>query len=152
MPCVAPPGREACLQAGCCYDDMDRVAPCYYGNTGRTVPRGPRAVVGGSWGSAGLTDPPGGAAATVQCLLDGHVVVVVPRGLGGQPYNLDSVRLASSQPGCEPLRLTDTFVMFRFGVTQCGTTVQVGLGDHAPPPHPGRSGDPHSPSTSTPGD
>ncbi|NWR67258.1 ZP1 protein, partial [Bucorvus abyssinicus] len=96
MPCVAPPGREACLQAGCCYDDMDRVAPCYYGNT-----------------------------ATVQCLLDGHLVVVVPRGLGGQPYNLDSVRLASSQPGCEPLRLTETFVMFRFGVTQCGTTVQV---------------------------
>ncbi|NXS74918.1 ZP1 protein, partial [Pandion haliaetus] len=96
MPCVAPQGREACLQAGCCYDDMDRIAPCYYGNT-----------------------------ATVQCLLDGHFVLVVPRGLTTQPYNLDSVRLASTQAGCEPIRLTETFVMFRFPVTQCGTTVQV---------------------------
>ncbi|KAM6321738.1 zona pellucida sperm-binding protein 1 [Podargus strigoides] len=96
LPCVAPQGREACLQAGCCYDDMDRVAPCYYGNT-----------------------------ATVQCLLDGHFVLVVPRGVTTQPYNLDSVRLASSQPGCEPVRATETFVMFRFPVTQCGTTVQV---------------------------
>ncbi|NXQ79349.1 ZP1 protein, partial [Nyctibius grandis] len=96
MPCVAPQGREPCLQAGCCYDDMDRIAPCYYGNT-----------------------------ATVQCLLDGHFVLVVPRGLATQPYNLDSVRLASSQPGCEPLHVTETFVMFRFPVTQCGTTVQV---------------------------
>ncbi|NXH16796.1 ZP1 protein, partial [Bucco capensis] len=96
MPCMAPAGREACLQAGCCYDDMERVAPCYYGNT-----------------------------ATVQCLLDGHFVVVVPRGLVTQPYNLDSVRLASSQPGCEPIRVTETFVMFRFAVTQCGTTSQV---------------------------
>ena len=37
MPCMAPQGREACLQAGCCYDDMDRVVPCYYGNTGRML-------------------------------------------------------------------------------------------------------------------
>ncbi|NXW09518.1 ZP1 protein, partial [Fregetta grallaria] len=96
MPCVALQGREACLQAGCCYDDMDRIAPCYYGNT-----------------------------ATVQCLLDGHFVLVVPRGLATQPYNLDSVRLASTQAGCEPVRMTETFVMFRFPVTQCGTTVQV---------------------------
>ncbi|XP_061204460.1 zona pellucida sperm-binding protein 1 [Neopsephotus bourkii] len=96
MPCVAPQGRDACLQAGCCYDDMDRAAPCYYGNT-----------------------------ATVQCLLDAHFVLVVPRGLSTQPYNLDSVRLASNQPGCEPLRITEAFVMFRFAVTQCGTTVQA---------------------------
>ncbi|XP_009982888.1 PREDICTED: zona pellucida sperm-binding protein 1-like [Tauraco erythrolophus] len=96
MACVAPQGREACLQAGCCYDDMDRITPCYYGNT-----------------------------ATVQCLLDGHFVVVVPRGLATQPYNLDSVRLAGTQAGCEPLHVTETFVMFRFPVTQCGTTVQV---------------------------
>ncbi|NXL37310.1 ZP1 protein, partial [Glaucidium brasilianum] len=96
IPCVAPQGQEACVQAGCCYDDMDRVAPCYYGNT-----------------------------ATVQCLLDGHFVVVVPRGIVTQPYNLDSVRLASGQAGCEPLRVTETFVMFHFPVTQCGTTVQV---------------------------
>ncbi|KFP07368.1 Zona pellucida sperm-binding protein 1, partial [Calypte anna] len=96
MACVAPEGREGCLQAGCCYDDRDRVAPCYYGNT-----------------------------ATVQCLLEGHMVLVVPRGVTPQPYNLDSVRLAGTQPGCHPLRVTDTFLMFRFPVTQCGTTVQV---------------------------
>ncbi|NXC59048.1 ZP1 protein, partial [Aleadryas rufinucha] len=96
MPCVAPQGRDGCLQAGCCYDDMDRATPCYYGNT-----------------------------ATVQCLLEGHFVLVVPRGMVAPPYNLDSVRLASSQAGCEPLHVSEAFVMFRFPVTHCGTTVQV---------------------------
>ncbi|NXH63109.1 ZP1 protein, partial [Rhabdornis inornatus] len=96
MPCVAPEGREGCLQAGCCYDDMDRTTPCYYGNT-----------------------------ATVQCLLEGYFILVVPRGMVAAPYNLDSVRLASSQAGCEPLHTSEAFVMFRFPVTHCGTTVQV---------------------------
>ncbi|NXW71875.1 ZP1 protein, partial [Hirundo rustica] len=96
LPCVAPQGRDGCLQAGCCYDDMDRTTPCYYGNT-----------------------------ATVQCLLEGHFVLVVPRGTVAQPYNLDSVRLASSQAGCEPLHASEAFVVFRFPVTHCGTTVQV---------------------------
>ncbi|NWY35798.1 ZP1 protein, partial [Pheucticus melanocephalus] len=96
MPCVAPQGRDACLQAGCCYDDMDRTTPCYYGNT-----------------------------ATVQCLLEGHFVVVVPRGMVALPYNLDSVRLPSGQAGCEPRHVSEAFVMFRFPVTHCGTTVQV---------------------------
>ncbi|NXD45189.1 ZP1 protein, partial [Copsychus sechellarum] len=96
MPCVAPQGQDGCLQAGCCYDDMDRTTPCYYGNT-----------------------------ATVQCLLEGYFVLVVPRGMVAAPYNPDSVRLASSQAGCEPLRTSEAFVMFRFPVTHCGTTVQV---------------------------
>ncbi|NXA94351.1 ZP1 protein, partial [Melanocharis versteri] len=96
MPCVAPQERDGCLQAGCCYDDRDRTTPCYYGNT-----------------------------ATVQCLLEGHFVLVVPRGMVALPYNLDSVRLASSQAGCEPLHVSEAFVMFRFPVTHCGTTVQV---------------------------
>ncbi|NXR83254.1 ZP1 protein, partial [Pycnonotus jocosus] len=96
LACVAPQGRDGCLQAGCCYDDMDRTTPCYYGNT-----------------------------ATVQCLLEGFFVLVVPRGMVTQPYNLDSVRLASSQAGCEPLHTSEAFVMFRFPVTHCGTTVQV---------------------------
>lgn len=88
-------------------------------------------------GPIGLTEPIPRVTATVQCLLDGHFVVVVPRGLGTQPYNLDSVRLASSQPGCEPLGLSESFVMFRFAVTQCGTTLQVGMGNHHPgPPQP----------------
>ncbi|NWX35239.1 ZP1 protein, partial [Notiomystis cincta] len=96
MPCIAPQGRDGCLKAGCCYDDMDRTKPCYYGNT-----------------------------ATVQCLLEGHFVLVVPRGLVAPPYNLDSMRLASSQAGCEPLHVSEAFVLFRFPVTHCGTTVQV---------------------------
>ncbi|XP_031470026.1 zona pellucida sperm-binding protein 1 isoform X1 [Phasianus colchicus] len=96
LSCVSPPGRDACLQAGCCFDDTDRATPCYYGNT-----------------------------ATVQCLPEGHFVLVVPRGLSAQPYNLDSVRLASTQPGCQPARTSDAFVLFHFPVTQCGTTVQV---------------------------
>ncbi|NXD30448.1 ZP1 protein, partial [Spelaeornis formosus] len=96
MLCVAPEGRDGCLRAGCCYDDMDRTTPCYYGNT-----------------------------ATVQCLLEGYFVLVVPRGMVAPPYNLDSVRLASSQAGCEPLHVSEAFVMFRFPVTHCGTTVQV---------------------------
>nr|CAC16087.1 zona pellucida protein 1 [Gallus gallus] len=96
LSCVSPPGRDACLQAGCCFDDTDRATPCYYGNT-----------------------------ATVQCLPEGHFVLVVPRGLSAQPYNLDSVRLASTQPRCQPTQTTDAFVLFHFPVTQCGTTVQV---------------------------
>ncbi|XP_056349922.1 zona pellucida sperm-binding protein 1 isoform X2 [Oenanthe melanoleuca] len=96
MPCLAPQGQDGCLQAGCCYDDMDRTTPCYYGNT-----------------------------ATVQCLLEGYFVLVVPRGMVAAPYNPDSVRLASSQAGCEPLHTSEAFVMFRFPVTHCGTTVQV---------------------------
>ncbi|KAJ7420459.1 zona pellucida glycoprotein 1 [Willisornis vidua] len=96
MPCVAPQGRDGCIQVGCCYDDMDRTTPCYYGNT-----------------------------ATVQCLREGQFILVVPRGTAAQPYNVDSVRLAGSQAGCEPFRVSDTFVMFRFPVTHCGTTLQV---------------------------
>ncbi|NWR38940.1 ZP1 protein, partial [Tachuris rubrigastra] len=96
LPCVAPQGRDGCIQAGCCYDDTDRATPCYYGNI-----------------------------ATVQCLREGQFILVVPRGMAVQPYNLDSVRLAGSQAGCEPFRVTESSVMFRFPVTHCGTTVQV---------------------------
>lgn len=71
-------------------------------------------------------EPLCGMAVTVQCLLEGYFVLVVPRGMVAAPYNLDSVRLASSQAGCEPLHTSEAFVMFRFPVTHCGTTVQVG--------------------------
>lgn len=81
-----------------------------------------------------VTEPLCGIAATVQCLLEGHFVLVVPRGMVTQPYNLDSVRLASSQAGCEPLHVSEAFVMFRFPVTHCGTTVQVGRENPGEPP------------------
>uniref|UniRef100_A0A8C3IUR2 ZP domain-containing protein n=1 Tax=Chrysemys picta bellii TaxID=8478 RepID=A0A8C3IUR2_CHRPI len=41
------------------------------------------------------------------------------------PIILDSVQLAYAQTGCDPIRMTEAFVIFRFPVMQCGTTVQV---------------------------
>ncbi|XP_067397634.1 zona pellucida sperm-binding protein 1-like [Emydura macquarii macquarii] len=96
IPCADAPGRAACYQAGCCYDETDSTAPCYYGNT-----------------------------VTVQCLMDGHFILVVSRDTSDHPIILDSVRLAYAQAGCNPVRMTETFVIFRFPLTQCGTTVQV---------------------------
>lgn len=37
IPCMAQgSSKEACQQAGCCYDNT-RAVPCYYGNTGTTL-------------------------------------------------------------------------------------------------------------------
>uniref|UniRef100_A0A8C4WGX9 ZP domain-containing protein n=1 Tax=Gopherus evgoodei TaxID=1825980 RepID=A0A8C4WGX9_9SAUR len=44
------------------------------------------------------------------------------------PIILDSVCLAYAQTGCDPIRMTEAFVIFRFPVMQCGITVQV-IGD-----------------------
>uniref|UniRef100_K7FEQ3 Zona pellucida glycoprotein 1 n=1 Tax=Pelodiscus sinensis TaxID=13735 RepID=K7FEQ3_PELSI len=96
IPCVDAPGRTACAQAGCCYDETDPTTPCYYGNT-----------------------------VTAQCLLDGHFVLVVSRDMSAHPNILDSVRLAYAQTGCEPIRKTEAFVIFHFPLMQCGTTAQV---------------------------
>lgn len=81
-----------------------------------------------------VMEPLRGVAATVQCLLEGHFVLVVPRGMVALPYNLDTVRLASGQAGCEPRHVSEAFVMFRFPVTHCGTTVQVGRENPGEPP------------------
>ncbi|CAM4565497.1 unnamed protein product [Lepidochelys olivacea] len=96
MPCADAPGQAACFQAGCCYDETDLTTPCYFGNT-----------------------------VTVQCLLDGHFVLVVSRDMSDHPIILESVRLAYAQAGCGPIRMTEAFVIFRFPLMQCGTTVQV---------------------------
>ncbi|CAM5119561.1 unnamed protein product [Eretmochelys imbricata] len=96
MPCADAPGQAACFQAGCCYDETDLTIPCYFGNT-----------------------------VTVQCLLDGHFVLVVSRDMSDHPIILESVRLAYAQAGCDPIRMTEAFVIFRFPLMQCGTTVQV---------------------------
>ncbi|CAM5119654.1 unnamed protein product, partial [Eretmochelys imbricata] len=95
MPCADAPGQAACFQAGCCYDETDLTIPCYFGNT-----------------------------VTVQCLLDGHFVLVVSRDMSDHPIILESVRLAYAQAGCDPIRMTEAFVIFRFPLMQCGTTVQ----------------------------
>ncbi|XP_039393163.1 zona pellucida sperm-binding protein 1-like isoform X3 [Mauremys reevesii] len=96
IPCADTPGQAACIQAGCCYDETDPTTPCYYGNT-----------------------------VTVQCLVDGHFILVVSRDMSDHPIILDSVRLAYAQTGCDPIRMTEAFVIFRFPLMQCGTTVQV---------------------------
>uniref|UniRef100_A0A8C3T501 Zona pellucida sperm-binding protein 1 n=1 Tax=Chelydra serpentina TaxID=8475 RepID=A0A8C3T501_CHESE len=99
IPCANALDEAACFQAGCCYDGTDPTTPCYYGNT-----------------------------VTVQCLMDGHFILVVSRDMSAHPIILDSVRLAYAQAGCDPIWMTEAFVVFRFPLTQCGTTVQV-IGD-----------------------
>ncbi|CAM5160073.1 unnamed protein product [Natator depressus] len=99
MPCADAPGQAACFQAGCCYDETDLTTPCYYGNT-----------------------------VTVQCLVDGHFALVVSRDMSDHPIILDSVRLAYAQTRCDPIRMTEAFVIFHFPLMQCGTTVPV-IGD-----------------------
>ena len=64
-------------------------------------------------------------AVTVQCLRDGHFIVVVSRDMLDYPIILDSVKLSYAQAGCDPVRKTESFLVFRFPLTQCGTTVQV---------------------------
>ncbi|XP_053106430.1 zona pellucida sperm-binding protein 1 [Hemicordylus capensis] len=96
IPCAAAQGPAACYQAGCCYDNRDQAAPCYYGNT-----------------------------VTLQCLQDGHFILVVSRDMTDYPLVLENVRLSYAQAGCQPVRRTEAFLVFRFPLTQCGTTVQV---------------------------
>ncbi|CAM4687636.1 unnamed protein product [Lepidochelys kempii] len=99
IPCANALDQAACFQAGCCYDGTDPTTPCYYGNT-----------------------------VTVQCLMDGHFILVASKDMSDHPIILDSVRLAYAQAGCDPIRMTEAFVLFHFPLTQCGTTVQM-IGD-----------------------
>ncbi|KAM6459134.1 zona pellucida sperm-binding protein 1 [Liasis olivaceus] len=96
IPCADVQGPTACHQTGCCYDARDHVTPCYYGNT-----------------------------VTVQCLRDGYFILVVSRDMLDYPIILESVRLSYAQAGCSPVRKTESFLVFRFRLTECGTTVQV---------------------------
>uniref|UniRef100_A0A8C0IU32 Uncharacterized protein n=1 Tax=Chelonoidis abingdonii TaxID=106734 RepID=A0A8C0IU32_CHEAB len=98
IPCRDASNQAACSQAGCCYDETDPTTPCYYGNT-----------------------------VTVQCLVDGHFVLVVSSDMFDHPIILDSVWLAYAQTEYEPIRMTEAFVIFCFPVMQCGTTVQSAL-------------------------
>ncbi|KAM9658839.1 zona pellucida sperm-binding protein 1 [Trichechus inunguis] len=97
IPCtVRRNSKEACQQAGCCYDNT-REVPCYYSNT-----------------------------ATVQCFRDGHLVLVVSQETAlAHRITLANVHLAYAPTSCAPAQKTDAFVVFRFPLTHCGTTVQV---------------------------
>ncbi|KAK9410234.1 zona pellucida sperm-binding protein 1 [Crotalus adamanteus] len=96
IPCADVQGPTACHQTGCCYDAMDQATPCYYGNT-----------------------------VTVQCLRDGYFILVISRDMLDYPIILESVKLSYAQAGCGPVRKTESFLVFRFSLTQCGTTIQV---------------------------
>ncbi|XP_020831804.1 zona pellucida sperm-binding protein 1 isoform X2 [Phascolarctos cinereus] len=97
IPCAEGARLEACLQAGCCYDDTDAKVPCYYGDT-----------------------------ATVQCFEDGHFVLVVSQNTTSEKQvGLQNIKLAYASGGCTPTQRTGNFVVFHFPVTQCGTTIQL---------------------------
>nr|KAF6439567.1 zona pellucida glycoprotein 1 [Molossus molossus] len=96
IPCTVRSSKEACQQAGCCYDNT-RDAPCYYGNT-----------------------------ATVQCFRNGHLVLVFSRKMAlAHRITLAGVHLAYAPTRCSPTQETGSFVVFHFPLTHCGTTVQV---------------------------
>ncbi|XP_028370871.1 zona pellucida sperm-binding protein 1 [Phyllostomus discolor] len=97
IPCVVKrSSKEACWQAGCCYDNT-RDVPCYYGNT-----------------------------ATVQCLRNGYLVLVVSQEMAlAHRVTLANVYLAYAPDSCSPAQETESFVVFHFPLTRCGTTVQV---------------------------
>lgn len=66
---------------------------------------------------------------TVQCTRDGQFVVVVARDATEPKLDVDSVSLLTSDDQkCSPVGHTDSFVVFQFPVTECGTTVkEVGI-------------------------
>ncbi|XP_051822870.1 zona pellucida sperm-binding protein 1 [Antechinus flavipes] len=97
LPCAEGASPEACLRAGCCFDHTDEEIPCFYGNT-----------------------------ATVQCSEDGHFILVLSRNMtSAKQVSLESIRLAYASDGCAPTQRTRDFVVFRFLVTQCGTSTQL---------------------------
>nr|XP_012421243.1 PREDICTED: zona pellucida sperm-binding protein 1 [Odobenus rosmarus divergens] len=96
IPCGVRSSEEACLRAGCCYDNS-REVPCYYGNT-----------------------------ATVQCFRNGHFVLVVSRETAlAHGITLANIHMAYAPTSCSPAQKTGSFVVFRFPFSHCGTTVQV---------------------------
>ncbi|XP_046300473.1 LOW QUALITY PROTEIN: zona pellucida sperm-binding protein 1 [Marmota monax] len=97
IPCmVRNSSREACHQAGCCYDDT-REVPCYYGNT-----------------------------ATIQCFRSGYFILVISQEMAlARRIALANIHLAYAPASCPPTQETSAFVVFRVPLTHCGTTVQA---------------------------
>ncbi|KAL1788406.1 zona pellucida sperm-binding protein 1 [Sigmodon hispidus] len=97
IPCmVKSSSKEACQQAGCCYDNTKEVS-CYYGNT-----------------------------VTLQCFRSGYFTLVMSQETAlTHRIMLDSVHLAYAPSGCPPTQKTNAFVLFHVPLTLCGTTIQV---------------------------
>ncbi|XP_052618834.1 zona pellucida sperm-binding protein 1 isoform X1 [Peromyscus californicus insignis] len=97
IPCMAnSSSKEACQQAGCCYDNT-REVPCYYGNT-----------------------------ATLQCFRSGYFTLVMSQETAlTHKVILNNVHLAYAPSGCLPTQKTSAFVVFHVPLALCGTTIQV---------------------------
>uniref|UniRef100_A0A674I6B6 Zona pellucida sperm-binding protein 4 n=1 Tax=Terrapene triunguis TaxID=2587831 RepID=A0A674I6B6_9SAUR len=98
LPCAAPPiTRGDCEELGCCYQPGDRLTPCYYGDK-----------------------------VTAQCTPDGQFSVAISRDVTMPPLDLSSVHLVSAHGSrCAPVSRNEDFVVYRFPLSACGTTVQA---------------------------
>ncbi|CAM5177443.1 unnamed protein product [Eretmochelys imbricata] len=98
LPCAAPPiTRGDCEALGCCYQPGDRLTPCYYGDK-----------------------------VTAQCTPDGQFSVAISRDVTTPPLDLSSVHLVSAHGSrCAPVSRNEDFVVYRFPLSACGTTVQA---------------------------
>uniref|UniRef100_A0A452HTH4 Zona pellucida sperm-binding protein 4 n=1 Tax=Gopherus agassizii TaxID=38772 RepID=A0A452HTH4_9SAUR len=98
LSCAAPPIAQGnCEELGCCYQPGDRLTPCYYGDK-----------------------------VTTQCTPDGQFSVAISRDVTVPPLDLSSVHLVSAHSSrCAPVSRNAAFVVYRFPLSACGTTVQV---------------------------
>ncbi|KAG6926429.1 zona pellucida sperm-binding protein 4-like, partial [Chelydra serpentina] len=98
LPCAAPPiTRDDCEELGCCYQPSNRLTPCYYGDK-----------------------------VTAQCTPEGQFSVAISRAVTTPPLDLSSVHLVSAHGSrCAPVSRNEDFVVYRFPLSACGTTVQA---------------------------
>ncbi|TTH99987.1 Zona pellucida sperm-binding protein 4 [Bagarius yarrelli] len=67
-----------------------------------------------------------GKTVTVQCTLDGQIVLVAARDATLPKMSLDSIYLLGGNTGpCSPVDSNAVFAVYQFPVTACGTTVMV---------------------------
>ncbi|TTH99996.1 Zona pellucida sperm-binding protein 4 [Bagarius yarrelli] len=67
-----------------------------------------------------------GKTVTVQCTLDGQIVLVAARDATLPKISLDSIHLLGGNTGpCSPVDSNSVFAVYQFPVTACGTTVMV---------------------------
>nr|XP_042717815.1 zona pellucida sperm-binding protein 4-like [Chrysemys picta bellii] len=139
LPCAAPPTTQGdCEELGCCYQPGDRLTPCYYGDKGEQRLSSARLLLhgGGGQGSPGkwlqqrLPLPAemlhGSSPVTAQCTPDGQFSVAISRDVTVPPLDLSSVHLVSAHGSrCAPVSRNEAFVVYRFPLSACGTTVQA---------------------------
>ncbi|XP_063812327.1 zona pellucida sperm-binding protein 4-like [Pseudophryne corroboree] len=94
LPCASSAvTQDICLQNGCCYDQTNSMAPCYYGNK-----------------------------VTAQCTTDGKLTVAISMGVTVPALILASVKFQrASGPECDPIVKNDAFLLFSIPLSACGT-------------------------------